>query len=66
MSARVPDAFSHAEQFPVRADLNVHVMYTYYAHRKRDYKSEANITTRPAFCRERMGNYKDAERTLKL
>lgn len=74
-------AFSHAEQFPVRADFNVSVMYAYYAHWKRDYENEAkgcqfgvlhylegmaNITTRLALCYERMGKYKDAERTLEV
>ncbi len=31
----------HAEQFPYRADFNIHVMYAYYAHWKKDYKRES-------------------------
>ena len=34
-------AWFHAEQFPYRADFNNHVMYAYYAHWKKDYKTEA-------------------------
>lgn len=74
-----PEAAAHAGQFPARADFNVHVMYAYYAHWKRDYKTEAkscqygflhyfegmlNIMTRLAKCYEIEGNYKDAEITL--
>lgn len=34
-------ARAHAEKFPSRADMNIHVMYAYYAHWKQDYKTEA-------------------------
>ena len=35
------EAKSHANQFPYRADFNVHVMYAYYAHWKKDYVTES-------------------------
>lgn len=35
------EALSHAEQFPPRADFNIHVMYAYYAHWKKDYLNES-------------------------
>lgn len=35
-------AIFHAEQFPHRADFNIHVMYAYYAHWKKDYVAESN------------------------
>ena len=31
----------HAEQFPHRADFNIHVMYAYYTHWKKDYERES-------------------------
>ena len=35
------EAKSHAIQFPYRADFNIHVMYAYYAHWKKDYVTES-------------------------
>ncbi len=35
-------AIFHTEQFPHRADFNIHVMYAYYAHWKKDYVTESN------------------------
>jgi len=73
------EAISHAEQFPHRADFNVHVMYAYYAHWKKDYKRESqscqyaflhylegmlNITTRLAKSYMLQEKYKDAASTL--
>lgn len=34
-------AEKHAQKFPWRADMTVHKMYAYYAHWKKDYKTEA-------------------------
>ena len=34
-------AIFHAEKFPHRADFNIHVMYAYHAHWKKDYVSES-------------------------
>ncbi len=34
-------AWSHAQHFPHRADFNIHVMYAYYAHWKKDYITES-------------------------
>lgn len=73
------EANSHAEHFPWRADFNIHVMYAYYAHWKKDYKTEAkscqygvlhylegmlNITTRLAKAYVIQGQYKDAAKTI--
>ncbi len=72
-------ANSHAEQFPYRADFNIHVMYAYYAHWKKDYATESkscqygvlhylegmlNITTRLAKSYVLQERYKDAASTL--
>ncbi len=69
----------HAEQFPHRADFNIHVMYAYYAHWKKDYITESkscqygvlhylegmlNITTRLAKSYMLQEKYKDAASTL--
>lgn len=69
----------HAEQFPHRADFNIHVMYAYYAHWKKDYLIESkscqygvlyyldamiNIATRLSMSYVLQENYKDASRTL--
>ena len=35
------EAKSHAKQFPYRADFNIHVMYAYYAHWKKEYEIES-------------------------
>ena len=73
------EAMAHAEHFPVRADFNIHVMYAYYAHWKKDYETEAascqygvcqyleamlNILTRLGQSYALMENYKDAAETL--
>ncbi len=73
------EAMSHAEHFPVRADFNIHVMYAYYAHWKKDYENEAancqygvchylegmlHILTQLGQTYALLGNYKDAAETL--
>ena len=73
------EANSHAEQFPYRADFNIHVMYAYYAHWKKDYVTESkscqygvlhylegmlNITTHLAKSYILQEKYKDAAKTL--
>ncbi len=35
------NANAHAQHFPWRADFNIHVMYAYLAHWKKDYETEA-------------------------
>ena len=72
-------AWFHAQQFPHRADFNIHVMQSYYAHWKKDYKSEykccqygflhylegmLNITTCLAKSYMLQEKYKDAAKTL--
>lgn len=47
-------AKAHTEQFPWRADLNLHVMYAYYAHWQKDYETEA------LSCRYGVAYYLDA------
>ena len=34
------NAYAHAQHFPWRTDLNIHVMYAYLAHWKKDYETE--------------------------
>lgn len=73
------DAMKHAQNFPTRADFNIHVMYAYYAHHKKDYETEAascqfgvlhylegllNILTRLGQTYSLLGNYCDAAETL--
>ena len=73
------EANSHAEQFPYRADFNIHVMYAYLAHWKKDYVTESkscqygvlhylegmlNINTRLAKSYMLQEKYKDAASTL--
>ena len=73
------EANSHARQFPYRADFNIHVMYAYYAHWKKDYVTESkscqygvlhylegmlNITTKLAKSYMLQEKYGDAARTL--
>ena len=73
------EAMTHAQHFPTRADFNIHVMYAYYAHHKRDYETEAascqfgvmhylegllNILTRLGQTYTLLGNYADAAGTL--
>ncbi|MBO5261573.1 MAG: helix-turn-helix transcriptional regulator [Clostridia bacterium] len=73
------EAKSHAKQFPYRADFNIHVMYAYYAHWKKDYVTESkscqygvvhylegmlNITTHLAKSYMLQEKYKDAAATL--
>ena len=73
------EANFHAEQFPYRADFNIHVMYAYYAHWKNDYVTESkscqygvlhylegmlNITTHLAQSYVLQEKYKDAASTL--
>ena len=72
-------ALFHAEQFPHRADFNIHVMYAYYAHWKKDYVIESkscqygvlhylegmlNITTSLAKSYMLQEKHKDAAKTL--
>ena len=69
----------HAEQFPHRADFNIHVMYGYYAHWKKDPSTEAashqfgimhyleamlNALTKLAQTYSLLGSYRDAVETL--
>ena len=69
----------HAEQFPYRADFNIHVMYAYYAHWKKDYVIESkscqygvahylegmlNITTKLAKSYMLQEKYMDAANTV--
>jgi len=71
----------HAEQFPHRADFNIHVMYAYYAHWKKDYVTEQkscqygflyylegmlNITTNLAKSYMLQEKYKDAANTVEI
>jgi len=73
------EALVHAQHFPTRPDFNIHVMYAYYAHHKRDYETEAgscqfgvmhylesllNILTRLGQAYTLLGNYGDAAETL--
>ena len=73
------EAKIHAKQFPYRADFNIHVMYAYYAHWKKDYLTESkscqfgvahylegmlNIATKLAKCYMMQGKYKEAANTL--
>ena len=73
------DANLHAKQFPYRADFNIHVMYAYYAHWKKDYATESkscqygvlhylegmlNITAHLANSYMLQEKYNDAARTL--
>ena len=73
------EANSHARQFPYRADFNIHVMYAYYAHWKKDYVTESkscqygvlhylegmlNITTKLAKSYMLQEKYGDAAKTL--
>lgn len=73
------DALLHAKHFPTRADFNIHVMYAYYAHHKKDYETEAascqfgiahylegllNILTRLGQTYALLENYEDATETL--
>ena len=73
------EAKSHAKQFPYRADFNVHVMYAYYAHWKKDYVTESkscqygflhylegmlNIITKLAKCYALQEKYQDAASVL--
>ena len=73
------ESMKHAQHFPVRADFNIHVMYAYYAHHKKDYETEAascqfgiihylegllNILTRLGQTYTLLGNYNDAAETL--
>ncbi|MBO5111554.1 MAG: helix-turn-helix domain-containing protein [Clostridia bacterium] len=73
------EANSYAEQFPYRADFNIHVMYAYYAHWKKDYVLETKscqygvahyleallrIITRLAKSYMLQENYKEAASTL--
>lgn len=72
-------ALYHAEQFPYRADFNIHVMYAYFAHWKKDYECESqscqyaflhylegmlNINTQLAKSYMLQEKYKDAAGTL--
>ncbi len=72
-------AKAHAEKFPFRADMNIHVMYAYYAHWKQDYKTEAascqygvfyyleamlNILVRLAQTYSTLEKYEDTAKTL--
>lgn len=69
----------HVEQFPYRADFNIHVMYGYYAHWKKDPSTEAashqfgimhyleamlNALTKLAQTYSLLGSYRDAVETL--
>lgn len=69
----------HAEQFPYRADFNIHVMYAYYAHWKKNYRLESQscqygivhylegilrITTRLAKSYMLKEKYEDAAKTV--
>lgn len=73
------EANNHAKQFPYRADFNIHVMYAYYAHWKKDYEAEAgscqfgfmyylegllNILTTLSQTYIALENYSDAAETL--
>ena len=73
------DALLHAKHFPTRADFNIHVMYAYYAHHRKDYEAEAascqfgiahylegllNILTRLGQTYTLLENYEDAAETL--
>lgn len=73
------EANAHAEHFPWRADFNIHVMYAYCAHWKKDYETEAkscqygvfhylesmlNILTRLSNTYVIQEKYKDAAQTL--
>jgi len=73
------ESMKHAQHFPVRADFNIHLMYAYYAHHKKDYETEAascqfgvmyylegflNILTRLGQTYDLLGNYSDAAETL--
>ena len=73
------EALSHVEQFPYRADFNIHVMYADYAHWQKDYVTESkscqygflyylegmlNINTKLAKSYMLQEKYKDAAATL--
>jgi len=73
------DALLHAKHFPTHVNFNIHVMYAYYAHHKKDYETEAascqfgiahylegllNILTRLGQTYVLLENYEDAAETL--
>ncbi len=74
------EAHQHIEQFPTRADYNIHVMYRYFAHWRKEYDKEIgscqlanmhyieailNNTTQLAVTFMKTGRCEDAIRTLK-
>ena len=73
------EAYQHIEQFPVRADYNIHVMYKYFAHWRKEYDKEIgscqyanmhyieamlNNTTQLAAAFLKTDQFKDAIKTL--